>query len=109
VFAALVTLNLVELAGVFLVGPGFWIGFSVSFVVMLADLVYLRRSALAAQRRRRALARQTAWVRAEQAAVRREHARRAATRQADRRRLAAERSHAPSGYVQHYSRPASSE
>ncbi len=45
VLVALVLLNLVELAGVFLVGPGFWIGFSVSFTVLLADLVYLRRRA----------------------------------------------------------------
>ena len=43
VFLALILLNLVELAGVLLVGPGFWIGFSVTFTVLLADLVYLRQ------------------------------------------------------------------
>jgi hypothetical protein len=80
VLVALVVLNLVELAGVVLVGPGFWIGFSVSFTVLVADLVYLRRRAVVAARRRRALRRRQAWIAAEQAAVRREHDRRAAER-----------------------------
>jgi hypothetical protein len=91
VFLGLVLLNLVELAGVFLVGPGFWIGFSVSFTVLLADLVYLRRRALAAARLRATRARRAAWIAREQAAVRREHERRAAERIAALRRLAAER------------------
>ena len=73
VFVALVVLNLVELAGVFLVGPGFWIGFSVSFTVLLADLVYLRRRAVLSARRGRAVRRRQAWIAAQQAAVRREH------------------------------------
>ena len=82
VLVALVLLNLVEVAGVFLVGPGFWIGFSVSFTVLLADLVYLRRRAVVTARRRRALRRRQAWIAAQQAAVRREHERRAAQRRA---------------------------
>jgi hypothetical protein len=106
VFLALVVLNLVELAGVFLVGPGFWIGFSVSFSVLLADLVYLRRRALAAARSRRVRARRAAWVAAEQAAVRREHERRSAERLAHLRRVAAERENtrrrAASPYVERY-------
>jgi hypothetical protein len=80
VLVALVGLNLAELAGVLLVGPGFWIGFSVSFTVLVADLAYLRRIAVLEQRRRRARARHAAWIAHQQAAVRREHARRAAQR-----------------------------
>jgi hypothetical protein len=88
VFVALILLNLVELAGVLLVGPGFWIGFSVAFVVLLADVVYLRRRAVAVARRRRALRRQQAWITAQQAAIRREHERRAAQRAASARQVA---------------------
>jgi len=88
---ALVLLNVVELAGVVLVGPGFWIGFSVSFVVLLADLVYLRRMALATARRRRLLRRRAAWVASQQAAIRREHERRASQKEAATRRVAASR------------------
>jgi hypothetical protein len=91
VLVALVLLNLVELAGVVLVGPGFWIGFSVSFVVLLADLVYLRRRAVAMARRRRVLHRRAAWVAAQQAAIRQEHQRRAAQKEAASRRVAASR------------------
>jgi hypothetical protein len=106
VFLALVLLNLVELAGVFLVGPGFWIGFSVSFAVLLADLVYLRRRAVTAARVRQSRVRRAAWVAAEQAAVRREHARRSAERLAHLRRVAAEREatrrRAAASYVERY-------
>jgi predicted small integral membrane protein len=94
VFLALVLLNLVELAGVVLVGPGFWIGFSVSFVVLLADLVYLRRRAVLVRRARRARAGRAAWVAAQQAAVRHEHSRREADRQSAARRAALEREEA---------------
>ena len=94
VFLALVLLNLIELAGVALVGPGFWIGFSVSFTILLADLVYLRQRAVLAARIRRARLRQSRWVAAEQAAVRREHDRRAAQRAAALRRSAQEREEA---------------
>jgi hypothetical protein len=106
VFLALVLLNLVELAGVFLVGPGFWIGFSVSFAVLLADLVYLRRRAVAAARSRQSRARRAAWVAAEQAAVRREHERRSVERLSHLRRVAADRDEArrraASPYVERY-------
>jgi hypothetical protein len=91
VFLALVLLNVAELAGVFLVGPGFWTGFAVSFAVLLADLIYLRRQAVLARRRRTADRRRETWVAAEQAAVRREHDRRAAERKEAARRAAAER------------------
>jgi hypothetical protein len=94
VFLALVLLNLVELAGVVLVGPGFWIGFSVSFVVLLADLVYLRRRAVLVRRVRLARAGRAAWVAAQQAAVRHEHSRREADRQSAARRAALEREEA---------------
>jgi len=102
VFLSLVLLNLVELIGVALVGPGFWIGFSVSFVVLLADLVYLRRRAVATARIRRAAQRRARWIAAEQAAVRREHDRRAAERVATLRRIAAEREDARRGYAREY-------
>lgn len=94
VFVALVVLNLVELVGILMVGPGFWIGFSVSFVVLMADLVYLRRRAVRTARLRRTRRRYAQWVAAQQAAVRREHDRRAAQRLASLRRVAAERDQA---------------
>jgi hypothetical protein len=110
VLLALILLNVVELAGVLLVGPGFWIGFSVSFVVLLADLVYLRRGALAAARLRRRARLRAAWVASQQAAVRREHARRSAERQAAQKRAFASREQArrdavlrATDYVERYS------
>jgi hypothetical protein len=110
VFLALVLLNLVELAGVALVGPGFWVGFSVSFVVLLADLVYLRRRAVRTARIRRAGRRRAQWVAAQQAAVRREHDRRAAQRSAAARRAVQQRDEArrkaalqATEYVERYS------
>jgi hypothetical protein len=106
VLVALVLLNLVELAGVLLVGPGFWIGFSVSFTVLLADLVYLRRRAVVTARRRGALRRRQAWIAAQQAAVRREHDRRAAKREAAARLVSASRRDARREYTEHYTRHA---
>lgn len=91
VFLALVLLNVAELAGVFFVGPGFWTGFAVSFAVLLGDMVYLRRTAVRARRRRRTEQRRASWVAAQQAAVRREHDRRAAERREAVRRAAADR------------------
>jgi hypothetical protein len=91
VLAALVLLNLVELGGVALVGPGFWIGFVVTFMLLAVYAVHLRNRALETARTRRAEARRAAWVAAQQAAVRREHARRAAERREAARRAAAER------------------
>jgi hypothetical protein len=91
VLSALVLLNLVELGGVALVGPGFWAGFAVTFTLLTVYVVHLRNRALATARVRRAEARRAAWVAAQQAAVRREHARRAAVRREAARRAAAER------------------
>jgi len=91
VFLALVLLNLVELAGVFLVGPGFWIGFSVTGTLLGVYLVHLRNRALADRRRRRIQAHEAAWLAARQAEVRREQARRAAARREAQHRLAAQR------------------
>ncbi|WP_207919647.1 hypothetical protein [Micromonospora sp. KC207] len=91
VLAALLLLNFVELIGVAVVGPGFWIGFSVTATLLLTYVVHLRKRALTERRRRRAQARETAWLAARQAEVRREQARRAAARREAQRRLAAQR------------------
>ncbi|GAB2946944.1 hypothetical protein GCM10027280_39700 [Micromonospora polyrhachis] len=91
VFAALLLLNVVELVGVTVVGPGFWIGFLVTGTLLVAYLVHLRRRAITERRRRRAQARDAAWLAARQAEVRREQARRAAARREAQRRLAAQR------------------
>ncbi len=82
VLLALVVFNLVELCGVALVGPGFWIGSALSGALLLGYLVHLRNRALSERRRRRAEARYAAWIAARQAAVRREQHRRAAQRRA---------------------------
>ena len=91
VLAALLLLNGVELIGVVLVSPGFWISFSVAGSLLVAYVVHLRKRALAERRRRRAEAREAAWLAARQAEVRREQARRAAARREAQRRLAAQR------------------
>lgn len=91
VLAALLLLNLVELIGVVLVGPGFGISVSVTGTLLVAYVVHLRQRALAERRRRRAAAREAAWLAARQAEVRREQARRAAARREAQRRLAAQR------------------
>ena len=91
VFAALLLLNVIELIGVLLVGPGFWIGFAVTGALLVAYLVHLRSRALTDRRRRRVEARETAWLAARQAEVRREQARRAAARREAQRRLAAQK------------------
>ncbi|MGN9774439.1 divisome protein SepX/GlpR [Micromonospora sp. H33] len=91
VLAALLLLNTVELVGVLVVGPGFWIGFAVTGTLLIVYVVHLRSRALADQRRRRAQAREAAWLAARQAEVRREQARRAAARREAQRRLAAQR------------------
>ncbi len=89
--AALFLLNAVELVGVLFVGPGFWIGFAVTGTLLVVYVIYLRSRALADQRRRRARAREAAWLAVRQAEVRREQARRAAARREAQRRLAAQR------------------
>ncbi|MDG4791725.1 hypothetical protein O7626_38530 [Micromonospora sp. WMMD1102] len=91
VFAALLLLNLVELVGVILVSPGFWIGFAATGTLLGAYLVHLRSRAVADRRRRRAQAREAAWLAARQAEVRRAQARRAQARREAQRRLAAQR------------------
>ncbi|MFC4104673.1 hypothetical protein ACFOX0_01790 [Micromonospora zhanjiangensis] len=91
VFAALLLLNLVELVGVAVVSPGFWISFSVTGTLLAAYVVHLRNRAVADRRRRREAAREAAWLAARQAEVRREQARRAAARREAQRRLAAQR------------------
>ncbi|MGS2614109.1 divisome protein SepX/GlpR [Micromonospora sp. LZ34] len=91
VLAALLLLNFVELIGVIVVSPGFWISFSVTAALLVAYVVHLRSRAVADRRRRRARAREAAWLAARQAEVRREQARRAAARREAQRRLAAQR------------------
>ncbi|MBM7079554.1 MULTISPECIES: divisome protein SepX/GlpR [Micromonospora] len=91
VLAALLLLNFVELVGVVVVSPGFWISFSVTATLLVVYVVHLRRRALAERRRRRIRAREAAWLAARQAEVRREQARRAAARREAQRRLAAQR------------------
>ncbi|MEV6372879.1 divisome protein SepX/GlpR [Micromonospora musae] len=91
VLAALLLLNGVELIGVLVVGPGFWISFSVTGTLLVAYVAHLRQRAIADQRRRRARAREAAWLAARLAEVRREQARRAAARREAQRRLAAQR------------------
>ncbi|MTK01522.1 hypothetical protein FF096_05650 [Micromonospora sp. CP22] len=91
VLAALVLLNAVELVGVLVVGPGFWISFAVTATLLIVYVVHLRARAVADRRRRRARAREAAWLAARQAEVRREQARRAAARREAQRRLAAQR------------------
>ncbi|MER7415480.1 hypothetical protein ABT346_01615 [Micromonospora peucetia] len=91
VLAALLLLNFVELIGVIVVSPGFWISFAVTAALLVAYVVHLRARAVADRRRRRARAREAAWLAARQAEVRREQARRAAARREAQRRLAAQR------------------
>lgn len=91
VLLALLLLNLAELGGVVLVGPGFWIGFAVTGTLLAAYVVHLRNRAVVESRLRRVRAREAAWLAARQAEVRREQARRAAARRETQRRLAAQR------------------
>jgi hypothetical protein len=91
VLAALALLNLVELAGVIVSGPGFWISLAVTGTLLVVYVGHLRHAAVVEQRRRRQQAREAAWLAARQAEVRREQARRAAARREAQRRLAAQR------------------
>ncbi len=84
-------LNLVELSGVVVAGPGFWSGFSVTAVLLAGYVVHLRNVAIADRRRQRTEAREAAWLAARQAEVRREQARRVAERREMQRRLAEQR------------------
>ncbi|GGM56395.1 hypothetical protein GCM10007977_067640 [Dactylosporangium sucinum] len=94
VLLALVVLNLVELCGVALVGPGFWISTAVTGVLLITYLAHLRTRALADRRRRRREAQYAAWIARRQAQVRREQLRRAAQRREAVARQLAERDRA---------------
>ncbi|MER7007414.1 hypothetical protein ABT297_30830 [Dactylosporangium sp. NPDC000555] len=94
VLLALVLLNMVELCGVALVSPGFWVGFAVTGLLLVAYLAHLRNRALADRRRRRDEARYAAWIARRQAQVRREQLRRAAARREALARQLAERDRA---------------
>jgi hypothetical protein len=91
VLAALLLLNLVELGGLVVVGPGFWVSFTVTASVLVCYVVHLRNRALRDRRRRRAEVRYTAWLAVRQAEVRQAHERRAASRRDVARRLATQR------------------
>jgi len=91
VLAALVLLNISELCGVWLLGPGLWIGSAPSLVLLGGYLAHLRNRALSERRRQRAAARRAAWLVARQAELRREQARRHAARREALRRAAAAR------------------
>src|SRR2546430_13804436 len=56
VLAALVMLNVSELVGLLVVGPGFSVGCAFSGVLLVGHAVHLRRRAVVDQRRRRAAA-----------------------------------------------------
>ncbi|GAA0740281.1 hypothetical protein Drose_03645 [Dactylosporangium roseum] len=94
VLLALVLLNLVELCGVALVSPGFWVSTAVTGVLLVAYLAHLRTRALADRRRRRREAQYAAWIARRQAQVRREQLRRAAQRREAVARQLAERDRA---------------
>jgi hypothetical protein len=80
VLLALVLLNLVEVCGITLVSPGFWVSFAVTGGLLVYYLAHLRTRALRDRRRRREDARYAAWIARRQAQVRREQLRRAAAR-----------------------------
>jgi hypothetical protein len=91
VLTALVLLNVIELVGVGLVGPGFWIGSAPSLLMLLYYLVHLRHRAVVERRQRLAAARRAARLAARQAELRREQAQRQAARREALRRAAAAR------------------
>jgi hypothetical protein len=91
VLAALVLLNISELCGVGLLGPGFWIGSAPSLFLLAAYLVHLRNRAIVDRRRRRAADRRAERIALRQAELRREQARRQAARREALRRAAAAR------------------
>ncbi|WP_212833961.1 hypothetical protein [Catellatospora sp. TT07R-123] len=78
--AGLILLNLVQLAGVALVGPGFLISLAVTGSLLLLYVAHLRGQALRSARRRRADERQAAWLAEQQAQVRLAQHRRAEAR-----------------------------
>jgi hypothetical protein len=80
VLAALAALNIVELVGVALVGPGFWISFGVTAILFLMYVGHLRTRALDEQRRRREEVTEARWLADQQAQVREAQRRRAEAR-----------------------------
>jgi hypothetical protein len=88
---ALVLLNVIELVGVGLVGPGFWIGSAPSLLMLGYYLAYLRHRAVVERRERLAAARRAARIATRQAQLRREQAERLAARREALRRAAAAR------------------
>ncbi|BCJ72245.1 hypothetical protein CS0771_17890 [Catellatospora sp. IY07-71] len=78
--AGLAVLNLVQLAGVVLVSPGFLISLSVTGSALLLYVAHLRGQALRTARRRRAEERQAQWLAEQQAQVRLAQRRRAEAR-----------------------------
>jgi hypothetical protein len=88
---ALVLLNVIELVGVGLVGPGFWIGSAPSLLMLLYYLAHLRHRAVVERRERLAAARRAARIAARQAQLRRAQAERLAARREALRRAAAAR------------------
>ena len=80
VLSALMLLNLVQLVGVFVVGPGFWVSLTVTGAMLLLYLGHLRGQALRMARKRRAEARQALWLAEQQALVREAQRRRAEAR-----------------------------
>jgi hypothetical protein len=88
---ALVLLNVIELVGVGLVGPGFWIGSAPSLLMLGYYLAYLRHRAVVERRERLAAARRAARIATRQAHLRREQAERLAARREALRRAAAAR------------------
>lgn len=87
VLLALMLLNLVQLVGVALVGPGFWISTSVTAAMFVLYLGHLRGQAVRMARRRRAEARQATWLAEQQALVREAQQRRAEARREAARML----------------------
>jgi hypothetical protein len=91
VLIALVLLNAIELVGVGLVGPGFWIGSAPSLVMLAYYLLHLRHRAIVERRQRLAAARRAARMAVRHAQLRREQAERLAARREALRRAAAAR------------------
>lgn len=87
VLTALAALNIIELLGVALVGPGFWISFGVTAVLLVAYVGHLRNQALQLARKRRDEAAEARWLNHQQALVRQAQRRRAETRREAARQL----------------------
>lgn len=91
VLAALVLFNLVQIAGLFVVGPGFGVTCAVSGTLLVCYLVHLRNRAIIERRQRRADRRREAWLAQRQAEWVAEQERRQAQRRDALRRAAAAR------------------